>query len=256
MKKLLRISEISQIPNGLCGVYYLFNKNSEIIYIGKSNNISNRIKTHIRLNYKNFKNLLHFFNFQRTSDDLTALLLESKEIKFHRPLFNKKLRRSKKSNFFLSYSKNQNDIFYLNYTNSPSINSKSFSSKKALLLYINDFLIDKGLCVNINRNSPKVRPCFQHHIGNCMGICINDNLKHAYNKKFLSSVNDKKVKKFQYLTFCLNGTNYKALYDGFYLRKFYSSKYSIKFNYNSHDESSILFSYLRVNRVKYKIKYA
>lgn len=239
----------------MCGVYYLFNNKSEIIYIGKSKNVSNRIKTHIRLNYKKFKNLIHFFNFQRTPDDLTALLLESKEIKFHRPFFNKKLRRSKKSNFFLSYSKNQNDIFYLNYTNSPSINSKSFSSKKALLLYINDFLIDNGLCVNINKNLPKVRPCFHHHIGKCMGICINDNLKHAYNKKFLSSVSHMKVKNFQYLTFCLNGINYKALYDGFYLREFFSSKYCIKFNYNSYDESSILLSYLKVNRVKYIIKY-
>ena len=255
MKKLFIINEINQIPNGLCGVYYLYNKNRDMIYIGKSNNISNRIKTHIRLNYKNFKNFFYSFNFHRTPDELTALLLESKEIKFYKPLFNKKLRRSKKSNFFLSYSKNKNDIFYLSYTNSPSINSKSFSSKKALLLFINDFLIDNGLCVNVNRNSSKVRPCFQHHIGNCMGICINDNLKHVYNKKFLFSIEDKKVKKFQSLTFCLNGINYKALYDGFFLRKFYSSKYSIKFNYNSYDESSILLSYLRVNKVKYKVTY-
>ena len=100
MKNLLRISEISQIPNGLCGVYYLYNKNREMIYIGKSNNISNRIKTHIRLNYKNFKNFFYSFNFQGTPDELTALLLESKEIKFYKPLFNKKLRRSRKSNFF------------------------------------------------------------------------------------------------------------------------------------------------------------
>ncbi len=32
LNNILRISEISQIPNGLCGVYYLLNKNSEIIY--------------------------------------------------------------------------------------------------------------------------------------------------------------------------------------------------------------------------------
>ena len=54
-----------------------------MIYIGKSNNISNRIKTHIRLNYKNFKNFFYYFNFQGTPDELTALLLESKEIKFY-----------------------------------------------------------------------------------------------------------------------------------------------------------------------------
>ena len=100
LKNLLRISEISQIPNGLCGVYFLYNKNKEIIYIGKSNNIYNRIKTHIRLNYKNFKNFFCSFDFLETPDELTALLLESKEIKFYEPLFNKKLRRSKKSNFF------------------------------------------------------------------------------------------------------------------------------------------------------------
>ena len=255
MKKLLKISEISQVPNGLCGIYYLFNKQREIIYIGKSNNISNRIKTHIRLNYKNFKNLLYFFYFDRISDELTALLLESKEIKFHKPLFNKKLRRLKESNFFLSYSKNQNDIYYFNYTNSPSMNSRSFSSKKSLLSFVNDFLIDNGLCTNINRNTLKARPCFQFHIGNCMGICINDNLKNRYNKKFFTSIDYLKFNKFQYLTFSLNGINYKALYDGFYLRQFYSSKYSIRFNYNSYDESSILLSYLRVNKVKYKITY-
>ena len=42
--------------------YYLYNKNKELIYIGKSNNIYNRIK-HIRLNYKNLRTCFIFFFF-------------------------------------------------------------------------------------------------------------------------------------------------------------------------------------------------
>ena len=56
------------------------------------------------------------FNFQGTPDELTALLLESKDIKSQKLLFPIKIQDSQSSQiFFYRISKNQNDIYYLNY---------------------------------------------------------------------------------------------------------------------------------------------
>ncbi|MFL2911797.1 MAG: nucleotide excision repair endonuclease [Limisphaerales bacterium] len=100
MKKFFEISQLDQVPKKLCGVYSLFDKNKKLIYIGKSTNISNRLKTHHRLNFKNFRNQFCYFNFTPISDEITALLVESKEIKENKPLFNKKLRRLKNLKLF------------------------------------------------------------------------------------------------------------------------------------------------------------
>ena len=254
MKKLFEISQLDQVPKKLCGVYSLFDKNKKLIYIGKSTNISNRLKTHNRLNFKNFRNQFCYFNFTPISDEITALLVESKEIKKNKPLFNKKLRRLKNSNYFLTYSKNKKGVYYLHYSSVPSISLKSFSSKKALLLNINDFLKENGLCNHVNRKSYKNRPCFQYHLAKCSGICINENLKSAYNRKFLKSLNDQNLRSYSQLTFRLGGLKYKAFYDGFFLTEFHSANKILKFDYKSYDESRILLSYLNINKINYRLK--
>ena len=254
MKKFFKINELDYIPKNLCGIYYLFTKSKDLIYIGKSTNIRNRLKTHDRLNTKNFKNKFFYFNFLQINDEITALLLESKEIKKHNPLFNKKLRKFRKINYFLTYSKNKKGIYFLQNSNIPSVSLKSFSSKKALLLYVDDFLKENELCSHVNRYSYKSRPCFQYHLGKCRGICINDKLKSEYNKRFLLSLENQNLNKYVQLTFQLGGFEYKARYDDMILKEFHSPEKILSFEYKSYDETKILLSYLKTNKIVYTIK--
>ena len=82
-----------------CGVYYFLDKEGNIIYIGKSLNIYNRAISHFNSHEKKSKNMLNELcnvDFVLTGSEIIALLLESEEIKKHKPKFN---RRRKSEDF-------------------------------------------------------------------------------------------------------------------------------------------------------------
>ena len=41
------INKINSIADNILGVFFLYNKSNEILYIGKSVNVKNRVKQHI-----------------------------------------------------------------------------------------------------------------------------------------------------------------------------------------------------------------
>lgn len=86
---------INKLPNEV-GIYYFHDQNGKIIYIGKSNNIKNRVNQHLTGKSKKSLNIqLEAFDitFERTGSELIALLKENTEIKKHKPKFNKLLKK-------------------------------------------------------------------------------------------------------------------------------------------------------------------
>ena len=86
---------INKLPNDV-GIYYFHDQNGKIIYIGKSNNIKNRVNQHLTGKSKKSLNIqLEAFDitFERTGSELIALLKENTEIKNHKPKFNKLLKK-------------------------------------------------------------------------------------------------------------------------------------------------------------------
>ncbi|GMN09104.1 exonuclease domain-containing protein [Croceitalea sp. MTPC9] len=78
------------------GVYYMHDKNGEILFIGKSKNIKKRVNQHFtnvgplaRKLQKETKKV----TFEKTGSELVALLKEHHEIKRNTPLFNDKKRQ-------------------------------------------------------------------------------------------------------------------------------------------------------------------
>lgn len=79
------------------GVYYLYNVEKEVIYVGKSTNLHKRIANHLR-NPKTQKAIqMHKevadLSFEITNSELIALLLEAEEIKRLQPKFNRAQKR-------------------------------------------------------------------------------------------------------------------------------------------------------------------
>ena len=86
---------INKLPNDV-GIYSFHDQNGKIIYIGKSNNIKNRVNQHLTGKSKKSLNIqLEAFDitFERTGSELIALLKENTEIKKHKPKFNKLLKK-------------------------------------------------------------------------------------------------------------------------------------------------------------------
>jgi DNA polymerase-3 subunit epsilon len=91
------LSKLPQQP----GVYTFYGDQGEILYIGKSINIRNRVLSHFSGDHKTGKELrmvaeVSDVSTKRTSGNLSALLLESFLIKKEQPLYNRLSRQKKR----------------------------------------------------------------------------------------------------------------------------------------------------------------
>ena len=89
--------KMTEIP-AKTGVYYFYDKKGDLIYIGKSKDIHQRVLTHLSNSQTKkaieMRDRIADISWEETGSELVALLLESSEIKKHTPLFNRSQRRS------------------------------------------------------------------------------------------------------------------------------------------------------------------
>ena len=81
------------------GIYYFYDTNGKIIYIGKSKNIKNRVSQHFTGKSTKSLNIqleIDDLSSERTGNELIAILKENEEIKKHKPKFNRLLKKSVK----------------------------------------------------------------------------------------------------------------------------------------------------------------
>ena len=127
--------EIEDLPES-CGVYYIYDQNGGLLYIGKSKNIKKRLMQHLRLNIKRPKDLklkeaMASVSYRLFDSELLALLFEAHEIKENRPKFNTNLKR-RRFNYSLKFELSSEGVAELKI--SSIINSQEdlylFKSKK------------------------------------------------------------------------------------------------------------------------------
>ncbi|MBW3519073.1 exonuclease domain-containing protein [Flavobacterium sp. NKUCC04_CG] len=87
--KLLDIVE--QLPSST-GIYYIHNQMGTIIFIGRSTNIKKKVSQNFTSNTALFKKIqkeAYTVTFEKTGNELIALLKESEEIAVNKPIYNK-----------------------------------------------------------------------------------------------------------------------------------------------------------------------
>jgi len=80
------------------GVYYFYNQDKKVIYIGKAINIKKRVASHfsgnsVKAQRQNFLREIYSISFEVSATELLALLLECSEIKHLWPTYNRALKR-------------------------------------------------------------------------------------------------------------------------------------------------------------------
>ena len=134
----ITIDEILALPEK-SGVYYFYNDQDTLIYIGKSKNIKSRIAQHF-MDYSpkslKIRNSTHRFDFELTGNELVSLIKESEEIKKFKPIYNKAQRNTS----FLYYlvEDKLNDKTFL-----QIISSKNFNSGRILKYFKNKRIADQ-----------------------------------------------------------------------------------------------------------------
>jgi DNA polymerase-3 subunit epsilon len=90
-------ADFEQLPEKP-GVYYFYNQENKVVYIGKAINLKKRVASHfsghsIKPQRQNFLRDIHAISFEVCATELMALLLECSEIKKLWPTYNRALKR-------------------------------------------------------------------------------------------------------------------------------------------------------------------
>jgi DNA polymerase III subunit epsilon len=176
------------------GVYYLLNDKNETIYVGKSLNIRDRVRTHLlQCNTRraiDMKNATANVGYEETGSELLALLLESQEIKRLKPLYNR-LQRRTPAHYGLYTVKDDSGYinFFIDKTNREEIPLAVYQNKMAARDHL--FIITErfGLCQKLCGLYQTQGACFQYSIKQCQGACIGKEKPGAYNQRVTNAIN-------------------------------------------------------------------
>lgn len=178
---------LKELPD-TTGVYYLFNDKNDVIYIGKSLNIRERVKTHLlQCNTRraiDMKNATVDVGYEETGSELLALLLESQEIKRLKPLYNRRQRRTPAHyGLFTAYDDNGYLNFLIDKTSRNEIPLAVYQNKPAAREHLFSLADRYGLCQKLCGLYQTQGACFQYSIRICHGACIGVEPPHDYNQR-------------------------------------------------------------------------
>jgi DNA polymerase-3 subunit epsilon len=190
----LDISKIDMIPDEP-GIYYFYNEAGDLIYIGKSRNLQQRIYTHLSNNTTNrsmeLRDLIADIDWVATGSELIALLRESFEIKENKPLYNRAQRRSSfQWAIFSFYDKNGYLNFRFGQANTSDNPLSVFSSRERAKTRLERLTETYGLCQKLTGLYESDEACFQYHVGICKGACCGIESPKYYNERALQAADE------------------------------------------------------------------
>lgn len=177
------------------GVYLMKNENGEIIYVGKSKNLKNRVSSYFRaynshaVKVQKMVDNVSEFEYIITDTEVEALILEANLIKKHHPRFNILLRDDKQYPYI---KVTMNEKFPRVIKVRKVLNDKS----KYFGPYVNVESVNKTIEI-INKIYPirkcnkkldqkNSRPCLNYHISNCLGPCKGD----VHHGEYMENINE------------------------------------------------------------------
>ncbi|RBW56506.1 DNA polymerase III subunit epsilon [Tenacibaculum sp. E3R01] len=180
------------------GVYYFWNKKKEIIYVGKANNIKKRVLSHFHDKKKKEMDMcmnISNVTYEKTGNELIALLLESSEIKKHYPKFNR-AQKKKSPNYSLFSYTDRKGIVHLAWNNSKMIQDAiyKFYSLSEARSFLEKLCEDYELCPKYCHLQTNTQSCFHYKIKECRGICVEEEDVNNYNQRVLKAIESLKFK--------------------------------------------------------------
>ena len=186
------LSIIEELPTAT-GVYYLHNAVGDVLYIGKSNNIQKRVRTHLTgtdLKSKKIQKKLHKVNFETTCSELIALLKEQHEIKKNQPQINKDGRyRLYPMGIKIDQETDYHQLILEQVRNDKEYLVVFKNSRVAKHLMI-QWIEDHQLCHKHSSLKDSDGACFAYKNDRCKGACLEQESPESYNER-LSQLQDK-----------------------------------------------------------------
>lgn len=177
---------VEQLPSEI-GVYYLHNKDGNIIFLGKSRNIKKRVNQHFtgagalnRTLQKETKKV----TFERTGSELVAFLKENEELTRNKPAYNGNFHK-KLYCFALNTVEDDNGYLQLEIVPANGSNEKriTFNSRMAAENFLYKIGTEFNLCDKLIGLSQAKKSCSKYTEQKCLGACVHKEAPLAYNKR-------------------------------------------------------------------------
>lgn len=244
--------ELKKLPD-LPGVYIMYNKNNEIIYVGKSISLKNRVRSYFNSSHNNYKKVqamvenIYKFEYIIVNNETESLVLEANLIKKNKPKYNINLKDDKQ----YPYIKITNEKFPKILKVRDVVDDKAQYFGPFPTVSDLDKLIELSILIykirdcKLNFDNEKFlkRPCMSYYIGRCSAPCIKEINQIEYEKKV------KEVLKF------LQGdtTDIKKLLKNSMFEASINKKYELAAKYRDYlNEVDSLFSKQIFNIKKFK----
>lgn len=184
---LMSVNKLKVLPEKT-GVYYLHDEDGDVLYIGKSKNIRRRVLTHLG-NPKTkraveMKQKTADISYFITGSELVALLMESEEIKKHKPLYNRAQRKRRVSFGLYSYFDRKGyQRLMIKKNSGVEVPAASFETAKeateALFRWVDEFELCQQLCGLFDSSNG----CFRYGLKQCKGACVGEEPSDEYNER-------------------------------------------------------------------------
>lgn len=199
----LLTSQVDDLPE-TPGVYIFYGDGVIPLYIGKSVNVRDRVLSHFSNDTENSRELeinqqIKRIEYVKTAGELSALVLESELVKKLQPIYNRKLRYSRRltyfekiennDGYFTVKTKSTNEIEVDNVENVLAI----LKSQKQAKLFLSNLIKEFSLCEKLLGLRNASGACFSYHLGWCKGACVGKESKEFYNAKFLTAFSKTKL---------------------------------------------------------------
>lgn len=185
-------SEITKLP---CrpGVYRFYSANGQLLYVGKSISIKDRVLNHFSSDHSNAKDLkisqqVTHIDFTETPSDFGAQLLENREIKDLSPALNRRQTRTRKlyqlAKAHDSQGYSQLSIVPSDINNIGEITQRFglFRSKKTAESTLRNLADRYQLCHRLAGLEKRASGgCFAHQLHRCTGACMGKETAELYN---------------------------------------------------------------------------
>lgn len=183
----LDINIINNIPEGP-GLYYFYNEKKDLIYIGKSRNLMQRVSTHLSNNTTNrsmeMRDAIADIGWEETGSELIALLKESFEIKANKPLYNRAQRRTGFRWGIFSFNDEKGFLnFSYHQIKDEEQHLSVFTSKEKAKSKLVSLTEKYRLCQKLSGLYETDGACFHHQVGMCSGACCGKETAKAYNER-------------------------------------------------------------------------
>lgn len=206
--KSLDAAMVARLPESP-GVYIFYGKGGNPLYIGKSINIRDRVRSHFYDYSQSNKEARIFQTIEsmetiQTSGELGALLLESQMIKKFQPLYNRQLRRM---NSLIALFRYETDDGYFTVSEHELSEIKIEDIENIIGVYrtrrqmkesLTELAREYTLCKKLLGIEKTKGACFGRQLHSCNGACLSEERPMKYNIRFIEAFSKTKIKQWPF----------------------------------------------------------